>query len=53
MPTAMGELRIIRIRRSDTTDWREHRRVLPSNLGFGDYYSTNGPIGDNTGKIKS
>jgi phosphohistidine phosphatase len=38
---AMGELRIVRVKRGDVSDWGEHRRVMPSDLGFGDHYSSN------------
>jgi phosphohistidine phosphatase SixA len=34
---AMSELRILRVKRS-TGEWKEHRRVMPSDLGLKDFY---------------
>lgn len=34
---AQGELRILKVDRSDGT-WKEHRRVMPSDLGYKDAY---------------
>lgn len=34
---AQGELRILKVDRGDLT-WKEHRRVMPSDLGHADHY---------------